>query len=654
MAFVSLSKMPTPPATRVANIPSMPGGLNIHDLPWQLAENQSPEMKNMWWEDGALRTRPGQYKQAEFQSEINASSQCAAYPHPYKGYYFFHIGTKMWAVNENWMGSIEVPYKNELNSTVGEGLPNHKGTFFLYDGKLYYKTRGAYVAIEEVVDELEISSIVARTVETFVPTLLINADPNEKGAGDLYQPLNRLNQSYYVLYNADAGDYRFVTPLDLTSVTEAEEGKVMLVSEVAILDNRGEWKTLAHGVEYQIVSSGRRNSISVIFNDDYKGLITEDGYNNVRIKCFSQTKESLRTLDSIHSCDIVTVYGGSGGGSCAVFAGCEEQPNAYFWSANTDVSMDPTYIPETNYNLAGDFSDPITAFGQQQNQLVIFQKSRVGAAAFGTTEIDGRTSITMNYRTINPSIGCDVPGSVQLVENNLVFANKRHGVMLIRDTTSANENNLVPISINVEKASEDRGVLYDLKNTTAEPTSFDDGERYWLIANRHAWVWDYRLNNSVSNPANLSWFYFDNIQSPACWFGAGSLYETYFINGSTVYTFKKGNHGETFEASVALPVLNFGTYEVLKNVTKAIFAFDDSSEGTVEIEYKTDYGTRADPTPINFSAAEDTPFAEVFVRKPRCLNVRHFLCRLTHRSANGQRMAFTSAQIHYTMQGVDR
>lgn len=658
MAFVSLSKMPTPPTTRVANIPSMSGGLNIHDLPWQLAENQSPEMKNMWWEDGALRSRPAEFTLSTVNLSDGTDKPCACYPLPYKGWYICHRGDRMWAVSEDLQVQTEVDSSKltywYYDPVLNQGGPKphlakgNYGTFVLHGGTLYYKGDGFYGVLEEtdaVIDEARgLRGLAIRNTSIFVPTVLINADPAVPGAGDLYQPRNVLTTVIYVLYSAEEGSATFAAPQFLLHPVDTE-----------ILDDDGNWIPLANS---GAIHNHNTQTSTVSIKDP---SAVHAGTNNVRIKFTflepetpEEGNEQQKQRDRLMSCNIATVYGG-GDGLCMVLSGCKDQPNAWFWSANTDLAMDPTYFPAEHYNLAGDFSDPITAFGLQQNQLVIFQKNRIGAAVFGTADIEGRIFITMDYRTVNPGIGCDLPGSVQLVENNLVFANSRLGVMLIRDTTSADENNITRLSQNVDGSSAKPGLLYDIKNAKHPPTSIDDGKRYWLAANGHVWIWDYRLSKSVSKADDLSWFYFDNIGNPACWFGQGELTEQCNVGwDGRVRKFTDNNHGETFEASVALPVLNFGTYEVLKNVTKAIFAFDDSSEGKVNIEYQTDYGTRTDPTPISFSTAGDTPFAEVFVRKPRCLNVRHFLCRLKS-SINGVgKVAFTGAQIHYTVQGIDR
>lgn len=660
MSFVNLSKLPSPPTSRVSNIQSLAGGLNIHDIPWQLGETQSPEMKNMWWEDGALRSRPAQVTLKDTIDGTADSSDCVAYSRPYHGWYVFHRSNKLIAVSEDLQVRMEIEGRDMT------GVPF--GTFVLFDGVLLYKAPGVYLTIKEedsgdYFDEgRQLKKLVAAWADAYIPTVLINADPATPGAGDLYQPMNRLNVSYKVTYNASEGAKKFFIPTFLDSV-----------SKVEYLDETGEWITTTDaGTKHDHIN---QRSCLEIYDENVN---IPAGTNNVRLTIYRRDDEAMKQRNDLLSCGIAEVYGG-GEGLCVVLAGCESQPNAYFWSANTDVAMDPTYFPMEHYNLAGDFSDPITAFGKQQNMLVVFQERRTGAAQFSTTDIDGRTFITMDYHTINPYIGCDVPKSVQLIDNNLVFANKRLGVMLIRDTTSAGENIIVQLSRNIEKTYAEAGLLYDLHNADVDITSIDDGRRYWLCIGEHAWLWDYRMGGSINNPANLAWFYFDNIQIPATWFGQEDLQQRCFV-GRDGYIRKFSDEtpdtydateegwttlGEDFEKVVALPIQNFGTYEVLKNVSKAIFVVEGEGNAKIDIEYETDYEVRMDRTPIMTQgwslvprnlvtrSLKVYPFAVTAVRKPGCRNVRHFLIRLKNK-ARGEKIAFVSAQIYYTFQGVDR
>ena len=622
MAFVRLSNLPAPSAERICNIPSLAGGLNIHDDPVRLAEDQSPELVNLWWKDGLLHSRPAQTVFAALSG--GGEGDCACYPQLYHGHYIVHRGHQMWAVSADGQTADEISterltYTDEDGETI-RGLPEICGSFVCHNGTLYYKTRGIYAVIA-VGDD----GFTAHPVDAFCPTYLINADPGTPGAGDLYQPLNRLKHSFYVTYSpAEDETTDFYAPFYDCSVIDVE-----------ILDSSGTWVSIDYG-GFNYVN---RQTRGVRIKATDKENITA-GQNNVRILFSRRNFDDFQThYDQLMSCNLAAVYGG-GAGLCVVLAGCSDQPNAWFWSANTDISMDPTYFPTEHYNLAGDFSDPITALGQQQNKLVIFQKSRIGGAQFGTVDIDGRTFITMDYAAIHPTIGCDLPGSVQLIENNLVFANRDRGIFLLRDTTAAGENTIAHLSNNIERSPDQAGLLKDLKeNCTA--VSMDDGERYWLMLGEHAWLWDYRLGGSVGNPRSLSWFYFENLRPAACPFEANGMVG----RDGVLYRFDENE--VNFESVLALPVRHFGTYEMRKNISKIIFALEDGEEGEIDVEYITDHGIRTDPAPLRCRGSR---FAEIFVRRPRCLGVRHFLCVLR----TTDKMAFASAQVHYVLRGKER
>ena len=55
---ISLSSMPNQHATKMVDFPRLDGGLNLWELDYRLDRNQSPEMKNLWWQDGVQVTDP--------------------------------------------------------------------------------------------------------------------------------------------------------------------------------------------------------------------------------------------------------------------------------------------------------------------------------------------------------------------------------------------------------------------------------------------------------------------------------------------------------------------------------------------------------------------------------------------------------------------
>lgn len=675
MGFVKLSSMPTPPKLRVSTVQNLRGGLNVHDLAWQISSDQSPEMKNMWWENGVLQSRPGQttYNNGAVNdyddTAVHDYDNLKAYGNLYHGWYVIYNPAR-----ECFTALAGADPQTSTDILGADGavfnVEHPEGMFFLYADVLYFKSKGGYYKIT-VTDEMNAAglySLQAGEVEVFVPTILINGNPAEKGAGSLYQPVNRMSLYRKVTYNCKSDTKAIVLP-------EYVPGGLSTYITVEYLATDGTW---SRGTVSSVSAVGETTTLN--FTGGFANVV--DTTNNVRVTYCVADPEKLITdsyYRSVVDCNIVTVYGG-GQGLCVVMAGAESQPNAYFWSGNTQVAMDPTYFPAEHWNLAGDISDPITAFGQQQNMLVIFQGNRIGRTVFATTEIEGRTFITMDYTTVNPMVGCDLPGSVQLVDNNLVFANTRKGVMFIKDTSSAYENNVVQISRNIEQQRVGGGFFYDLNvNAKDQVTSLDDGKRYWLFANSHAWIWDYSLGGSVGESRGLSWFYFDGIQNPSCWFGLEEDLPWYFGRDGYLRRFVTtiidtyGDdgvweaRGEDYDKLLTLPIQDFGTYEVLKNVVKAIFVVKSSGDAVIDIEYETDYEARKDLTPIitrsprvwvprdltSGRSLKFARFAVTAVRKPRCIHIRHFLVRLKN-SSRAETMAFVSAQIYYTLQGVDR
>lgn len=60
MQYPDMSKQPH----RAVKVPALDGGVNYTDMPYAVQDNQLTECKNMWWHNGALRTRPGlEYKE---------------------------------------------------------------------------------------------------------------------------------------------------------------------------------------------------------------------------------------------------------------------------------------------------------------------------------------------------------------------------------------------------------------------------------------------------------------------------------------------------------------------------------------------------------------------------------------------------------------
>ena len=239
----------------------------------------------------------------------------------------------------------------------------------------------------------------AAPVTPYVPTIIIDADP-ATGAGSYYQSENRLSPDKRIVYNAQSSTV-FKLPVNATSIVRIE----------------GTYTSFTYSAGTLTFLSPVSGEIAITYR-----LANPDAYS------------------SIMDCDLAVVYSNIS----VVFAGCEAQPNAYFWNGNTNLVMDAGYFPMEQYNFAGDASDPVTAFGLQQSFLVIFKERSIGRTSFGIEAVDGRDFVDLPYTPINAGTGC-LRNTVQLVENNLVWADEK-GIYYLSDSSEAFENKVVKIS----------------------------------------------------------------------------------------------------------------------------------------------------------------------------------------------------------------
>ena len=372
-------------------------------------------------------------------------------------------------------------------------------------------------------------------------------------------------------------------------------------------------------------------------------------------------KANQDAYDSIMDCPYASVFGGDQN-VCIVLGGCKAQPNAFFWNSNDSVSMNPGYFPISYYNLAGDSEEAITGFGKQYRDLIVLKELSLGKVSYGVVSIDDRDSISLTYLSIYSKTGCDLPWSIQLIENNLVFCNTYQGVHVLLDSSAAYENNVECVSLKVNGNPQRPGLLADVRSADRDQVcSFDDDNRYWLVAGGKVYLWDYLLS-TYKKP---SWFPQTGIPGIS-FFGMDD--KTYHLSSDgRVTRFDRvfADYGAPIEKVYQFPVLFFDTYERLKDVQKAIFQVRSDTDTDVSIHYKTDYEDRDDLSRIQSYSWRLSPrnlsyrylgvqrFAKVAVRRPGCRHIRHFTMMLRNNST-GQDLSIISAQLYFRYVGVDR
>lgn len=581
--------------------PRLSGGLNLQELDHRLSADETPEMKNLWWQDGLLQCRDGQAYLLPPQG-LGQGFSCTE--SLFWDRAFFHIGDGIYYT------SLENPGFTKLLS----GVPENRGTFFRYGDHLYYKNRGGFYRIAYGQEGF---SATVMTAVAYTPVILMNADPST-GAGDLYQPENRLSGKKTVRYDPD-GSTLYKLPVEKIDAVDA---------------------VTADGEEIEYAADLEKGQVAFV----------EAPTGQVEI---TFTKENPEALKSIMDCTCAAVYG-AGNDLCILLGGCESQPNAVFWNSNDDLSMNPGYWPMAYYNLCGDTEDAVTGFGMQYSRLMVFKGRSVGKLTFSVEDLDGRHAVSFTYETVSSKIGCDLPHTIQLMENNLVFCSSQRGVFRVEDTSFANENSIRHLSRNVDGTGLRPGLLAAVGRAKTV-CSFDDGSRYWLCADGQVFLWDYK---------EKAWFYFTNVPAVAFFRHGSMVCHLDEKGGVTVFRRDFLDYGEAIEKVYRFPPQFFDTYQRLKDVRQIIFTVRSDTDSLVEVEYHTDYERRQDQTPIRVTAWRMAPrnlrsrglkpanFAHVAIRRPGCRHVRHFAATLRN-CAPGQDLSILSAQIFYRFLGRD-
>ena len=713
---MKITSVPSHHPTKVVDFPRLDGGLNLWELDYRLDRNQSPEMRNLWWQDGVLQCRDGQVY------EYGPSTEQLLTPLPEgvipwadlgKGYNcsqelfwdhaFFHIGTKLYCMDV--LTPLEVGQTRHMSELFG-GVPENRGTFFRYNEWLFYKNRGGFYKIAYTPEEDSKFAVTNVADEAYTPVILLNADPHN-GSGDTYQPENRLSAKKTIWYNAaeetelaeftgDGTKTEFSVGADgekkfsrigrvyldgtLVSTTAYEvDGKTVAFQEAPADGSNVLIECQFAVTSYELPVDGVDSVDEVVV--DGVVLIEGEGYtvdleagvvefktappatipatnNTVSI---TYSKSNPDALKSIMDCPYATVYGSNHAVSI-VLGGCGAQPNAFFWSGNDDFGMNHAYWPVSFYNLAGDAEESITGFGKQYGELIILSERSVGKSVFDVETVAGRDSIALTYSAINDKIGCDLPWTIQLVENNIVFCNTSGGVHIVRDSSAAYENNIEQVSRNVNGTPQRPGLLLDVRSADLDTVcAFDDDNRYWLCANGHVYMWDYLLS-TWNDP---SWFYQTGIEGVSYFKTVDTRYHLDRHGRVTRFGRTFSDYNGPIEKVYQFPPQFFDTYDRLKDIQHCIFAVRSDTDTEIEIQYQTDYEERKDLTNIRSLSWRLAPrnlayrclniqkFARVARRKPGCRHVRHFAMRLTN-NTTAQDLAIISAQIYFRYAGRDR
>ena len=537
------------------------GGLNLKYDPTQLRDNQSPLMQNMTADDrGALNKRDGQ--EFVYSSSLGSGAVNGAYGRLYMGFKVFAWGTNIYK-----QSGTAAPI------SIMSGITNSKGSFFPFNDKLYYINGTNYVVIN--------SSLVASNVVGYVPTLVISSPP--AGGGTAFEQFNLLTAGFKTSFSGDgvATVYQLpLTVLDATAVT-------------ATVDGVAKTETTNFTVN--------RTTGAVTFL-----VAPSNGTNNVIITAF---KTVSGNAERIKNCKYMIDYGG-------------DNDTRLFWWGNTGLKnrvfrsglSDPTYAPENEYSDVGSSSEAVTACAKHYGNLVYLKERSLAFTTYSNPVTQGfwgagQIGASFPVYQINAAVGCDMPDSVQIIENNIVFFNSELGGFIIVSTQLRDERNVRPISGNINGSQIRPGLLSNTAADLIAASSVDDGSNYWLCVGDEAYVWNYSLSpfvntgDSSADEERLSWMYYTNINA-ACWIAYDHTlyYGSRSIGQIVTFHTNYNDFGDPINGIWRSKLWSFNLPDWLKTVYRAWFTAKAGGYSGVTIKYISEKGEIVDQESVNVNS----------------------------------------------------
>ncbi len=514
-------------------LPDLNGGINTHDPEYGINDNQSPDMLNLWFRDKVLSKRDGQELVTQgLDGDVYAISG------KYNGYQAVHAGEKLY----RWDG------KNVIEKRGG--IEERKGVFIEFGDTLFY------------IDGTEIWKIAAdytiSEVTPYSPVVMINTAPDMSESDD-NESYNLIGGGFTVHYNGDDSSTTYSLPQ-----TELDADTVLVSVDAA---------DLTEGTDFTV----NRTDGTVNFSGGTSPHGAPGaGTNNVWVTAF---KANSAAKAKITSCTVGLPFGGESsgvdGGTRVFVMGNSDFPYTYWRSdlgANQSYGM--AYFPDTSEELLDQNSESITAAAKMNGELIIFKKNSIFAVGY---VFDGQ-DVFYPVRECNSAIGCDMPGSVQLVDNQLVFANSKSGVHMLISTSNELENTVKPLSANINS-------LLLSESSLEQACSCDYARYYWLCAGGYVYLWDYEqtpyYNYSDYEKAQkrLAWYRFSGINANVFYSGESLHYGC--AEGIVKFIQNKNDFGEAYNAYFVSKAFDLGKPQVLKTFMEVYPSF--SSDGNVKV-----------------------------------------------------------------------
>lgn len=513
------------------------------------SDGKIPYMYNMINDSGVLRTRDALtmlYNGKKIEGEFYGS-----YQKEFSGHVIIHVGKYL----------VAAAYGEEEPTVLCDSMPLHKSLMTCFCGKLYIYCNTYVFSVdmdlnfkEEMPEPLHFD---------------INLSPGTIEKKDYN--CNLLAPIVSVTYNGSTTN----TNNDYTLPSERDLNRPLyVICNGELLDNNPNLYTVRENGTTVI-------SLSTPLNKVLKQL---------KFVYYLKDPSLIGFVNVFDRLNVIESYGGETLSGTRIYAsGDVNDPGKIYISE----LMNPLSFHKDSYETVGGDIDNITGFIRQYGKMIVFTKNNVMRMSYSFS--DGTPVYTI--KEVSNQLGCDMPGSIQLIDNRVVFANSNKGVFIIDATEDFGEQNIKPISENINSRDE-LSFSGCTPEDKAKAVSIDYDRKYILAMSDRMYVWDYGnvpfydSGNYSKAQKRLEWYVNTGVRARFLLECGGKLMCTYENEGISVGVFE--NTGKDF----GIPVhwcyqsekLAFGYSTLFKTPEKLVLGVKNAFSGRMKISVGDENG----------------------------------------------------------------
>lgn len=464
------------------SIPQLNGGVNYAVPPHLIEDNQLSDVKNMWYKDGRLQTRPGvegvdRVRVGENVTHIRSIKArdkiCVFSSSETLG----NWGDLLFSFFD---GNGEFLHTTELAIDLLTESPTNNA--FIVENHSTVKVAGGYTSgkdfevlaygVGSTNNPYSIFGISSdgsyQLLEEYIPTIMKSGTPTSidvpEADGTMFEPFNLLTSKFKCEYITDGKGVLFTLPeKDIAgdfSVKYTDVDGNVHSHEVYAAGN-GTVKETNSDDDWLLSLDCTAGAFKFVLKDSGADVaLPLANRNNVVV---TANRSSDTNKNKIFKMQFSTWFGGGSsgltGGTRLFVAGNPDERNVIRWSALNN----PLYFPENNYAYVGSGTDAVTAFGKQGELLVIFKEREIYCSYYvqgvlptaeqlqnqDVVDIEAAQAMFPVYQ-LHPEIGCDCPKTICLCNNRLVWFNSNRKVYGLFTTGQYSERNVRELSYSIE------------------------------------------------------------------------------------------------------------------------------------------------------------------------------------------------------------